>query len=447
MYRDLEERELSYRFNFCPGKENQAADAFSRAPIAHTSFDEGADMTTEARVASVFCSDSNVESIGETDKLEDLDMAAIRKEIVKDSEYIKLLQAVIKGDHPKLYDKSHPARQWLGVWQHLSVLESSGPIVYDGERVILPKGLQMSTIVELHKVTHGSCEKMINTLKKYYIWENYKKDIKRVYDTCEACIKFKPSNPEGKMRLDKIKLTDIAPMSILHCDLFAFGEKNFLSVRDQQSTLTWMFPLNSTTTDRVLRQLDSLQQTYGLCRKIVSDGGPQFRHEFAEYCERKRISHELSSAYSPTSNAYSEVGVKLCKYALRRASVTGQDPATLLNLYQDLTLSDCNSSPKELFMKRRLRTTLGLSLLILEKNKKYDWENEIRLREEARMSRQIRDQSSSPNQDFAVGDAVRIQSALKPHTWDQKGTILERVLFRDSYLVLLPSGREVIRHH
>ena len=165
MYRDLEERELSYRFNFCPGKENQAADALSRAPIAHTSFYEGADMITEARVASVFCSDSNVESIGETDKLEDLDMAAIRKEIVKDSEYIKLLQAVIKGDHPKLYDKSHPARQWLGVWQHLSVLESSGPIVYDGERVILPKGLQMSTIVELHKMTHGSCDKMINTLK------------------------------------------------------------------------------------------------------------------------------------------------------------------------------------------------------------------------------------------------------------------------------------------
>ena len=119
-----------------------------------------------------------------------------------------------------------------------------------------------------------------------------------------------------------------------------------------------MYPLNSTTMDKILQQLDSLQQSYGMCRQIVSDGRPQFCQEFQNYCKQRRISHELSSAYSPTSNAYAELGVKLCKYALHHASVTGQDPATLLNMYQDLTLSDCNSSPKELFMRRRLCTTL-----------------------------------------------------------------------------------------
>ena len=126
-------------------------------------------------------------------------------------------------------------------------------------------------------MTHGSTDKMIDTLKKYYIWTDWKKDIMRVYDTCEACLKFKPSNPEGQMRLDKIKLTDLSPMSIIHCDLFSFSEKQFLSVCGQQTTLTWMYPLNSTTTDRVLQQLDILQQNYGMCRKIVSDGRPQFR--------------------------------------------------------------------------------------------------------------------------------------------------------------------------
>ena len=169
MYRDLEERDLSYRFKFCPGKENQAADALSRAPIANTLFNEGSEMMTEARISSLFCSDSNVECVGESDRLEDLDMDKIREAIVKDKDYIRLLQAVIKGDHPKNWDKSHPSRHWMGVWQHLSVLENSGPIIYDGERIILPKCLQIPTIVELHNMTHGSTEKMINTLKKYYV--------------------------------------------------------------------------------------------------------------------------------------------------------------------------------------------------------------------------------------------------------------------------------------
>ena len=86
------------------------------------------------------------------------------------------------------------------------------------------------------------------------------------------------------------------------------------------------------------------------------------------------IVHKTSAVYFPTSNAYSEIGVKKCKSALWRAMITGQDTHQLLNRMQELKLSDCNASPKDLFLQRRIKHN---SMMHVEDTKPFSWIDEI----------------------------------------------------------------------
>ena len=48
-------------------------------------------------------------------------------------------------------------------------------------------------------------------------------------------------------------------------------------------------------------------------RIIRTDGGPQFRSEFHDFCTKFSIIHEVSSPYHPASNGAAEAGVKAVK--------------------------------------------------------------------------------------------------------------------------------------
>ena len=49
---------------------------------------------------------------------------------------------------------------------------------------------------------------------------------------------------------------------------------------------------------------------FGISIKIVTDGASNLNsEEFNDFCRRKKIVHQVSSPYSPTSNSYSELGV------------------------------------------------------------------------------------------------------------------------------------------
>ena len=55
-------------------------------------------------------------------------------------------------------------------------------------------------------------------------------------------------------------------------------------------------------------------------RKSVkfSDGGPQFRSGFEQWCKNRMSKHELSSSYNPQSNGHAEQAVKTVKGLLKK---------------------------------------------------------------------------------------------------------------------------------
>ena len=145
---------------------------------------------------------------------------------------------------------------------------------------------------------------------------------------------------------------------------------------------------------------------FGRIIKLVLDRGTQFQSQFEVYCSRKNICHEMSSVYTPSSNSHSELRVKWCKGAVRRADLTGGDAHSILNKQQELVLSNCNASSKELFLKRRIKSS---SFLSMDNKRPFSWDAEILLREHARLGRQEKGQNLAPVRGYEPGQRCRVQ--------------------------------------
>ena len=92
-------------------------------------------------------------------------------------------------------------------------------------------------------------------------------------------------------------------MSDVSIDLFVISGTTYVVMVDRYSGWPFYSALTNTTTESLWRKLCSWFYVFGFPLRIRSDGGPQFRQTFASLCSQHGISHELASAYNPTSNA------------------------------------------------------------------------------------------------------------------------------------------------
>ena len=201
-------------------------------------------------------------------------------------------------------------------------------------------------------------------------------------------------------------------MDIIHVDGFSYNGLDYIAIRDQVSQFTWFHKLASTNTQMILTKLDVFMGIFGKSKKIISDNGPNLSSLLMEtYCYRKWISHKTSAPHNPIGNGIVEGSVKLCKWALRRASLTKQSAHQLLRQRQSLWLSDCKASTQELFLKRRI-TPHHLSIIRDPETplKKFTWKEEIECREAVRVERKknlIKNSKTVKN--YRGGDRVIIQ--------------------------------------
>ena len=93
----------------------------------------------------------------------------------------------------------------------------------------------------------------------------------------------------------------------------------YLVLMDRYSVWPLMKPLKKLDTASVTSTLEDWFLDYGKPVSLRSDGGSQFRQDFAHWCKEQDIKHELSSAYHHESNGHAEVGVREMKNLLAKA--------------------------------------------------------------------------------------------------------------------------------
>ena len=140
-------------------------------------------------------------------------------------------------------------------------------------------------------------------------------------------------------------------MNQLGIDYFTFSAKPWVAIVDRFSGFLWTKQMPSETTSALISLLTNTFNQYGWPLSIRSDGGPQFRSEFAKFCSENNISHEISSAYNPKSNGLAESAVKSIKNLLKRCHDLKENFTEALAHFLQTPRSD-GYSPFQLFFCR-----------------------------------------------------------------------------------------------
>ena len=123
---------------------------------------------------------------------------------------------------------------------------------------------------------------------------------------------------------------------------------------DRFSGYIWCKRLVRLDTRSITDFLLTLFLEFGFPLSIRSDNGPQFRSEFASFCQQYHISHSTSSPYYPQSNGLAESGVKIAKKLLRACADSGEAFREALAAFRLMPRAD-GFSPSQLFFNRNLR--------------------------------------------------------------------------------------------
>ena len=162
-------------------------------------------------------------------------------------------------------------------------------------------------------IAHAGLNRTKKLASQSFYWPGMNSDIKTMIDRCEQCQRLRPSQaPEPIIILPAAK----EPMSDISLDLFHAPSGEFLILIDRFSGFPMVAKLHSLDTSSIIKHLLTRFHDWGFPTHITSDGGPQFRSEFTQFCVSNFITHTKSSAYHQQSNGLAEAGVKNVKYLL-----------------------------------------------------------------------------------------------------------------------------------
>ena len=338
----LREKLVNYSLlvEWVPGKTHLIADALSRAPVFSADAGDNLSIDTFETPAKCFAATG--------DPALHILLDAI------DSTYTSQVNFYKSGSNPKDLPVTHPARLLLSVWPRLSITThgENELLTVDGRRVFPPATCRPKLLAALHR-SHPGVTKMYELARQYYYWPGLHNDVKQMVADCTACHSHLPGQPNQPAPV-QLPSDAIRPMTHVGTDLFQLGAQHWLLLVDRFSGYAWPWQLRSLTTSAVVAKLTACFNEHGWPEAIRSDGGPQFRSEFADFCKNHQIRHELASANNPQSNGLAEAAVKNIKYLLSKCRDLKEDFPSALYAWRCTPRAD-GHSPFALFYSRVVR--------------------------------------------------------------------------------------------
>jgi len=327
----------SYKFDvvWTPGKTHLIADALSRAPVFDPP-EDSSDSLENVNLCNAIASDPNLNQLHEAAK--------------EDKNYQRIIQAIQDDKQQRILPTGHPAKLYANIWENISIL--NGLLVVNNKQIIIPDS-QRKRILELLHIPHCGKAKTKQNARQLYYWPGMSNDIDMIVDKCIPCRELLPSQQK-----EPLKPTDPThPMSHIGLDLAQEAGHTYLIMVDAYSGFPFCHKLKKTHTSAVTTQLEKWFYDFGFPSSCRSDGGPQFRSEFEEFCLKYDIKHSPSSPYFPQSNGLAENGVKTCKHLIKKYNSNWNDFKAALLEWRNTPRAD-GISPAQLFFGRRQRSHL-----------------------------------------------------------------------------------------
>ena len=178
----------------------------------------------------------------------------------------------------------------------------------------------------------------------FRFWPQMKRDIINMVSNCPDCVAYLPSKPLPPLT----QTTASRPFEAMSLDLAHEEGKYYLVAVDRFSGWPLVTKLSKLDTTSITNHLQNWNLEYGKPQRVRTDGGPQFRTEFSQWCENNGIIHELSSPEHHQSNGHAENAVKQIKYLLGKTGNNWQKFREALHEWRNTPRVSDGLSPSQL---------------------------------------------------------------------------------------------------
>ena len=414
----LEKYDLDVRYK--PGKEMFLADHLSRSYLPETK--------------EVLVPDINVNDIHLISHLPiSQDMyEKFQKETARDDHLQDLQDAILEGWPEEKSDVPHKLRPYWTFRDELSVMDG---LLYKSSKLIVPKSLQNAMLDKIHE-SHLGIVKCKARARDVLFWIGMSTDIEDRVKSCGLCGQHQNVNAKEPMLLPDIP---DRPWSKIAADLFEYQNHHYLLIVDYFSKWPEVIKLDNLSSKTTITCLKGLISRYGFIDEIISDNGPQFSSmDFKTFSTEFGFKHVTSSPHFAQSNGQAERMVQTVKRLIMKST----DPFKALLDYRNTPL-DIGLSPAQLFLNRRLKTSLPTSAPLLKPLGMDTKEIKAMLK-----SRQLKNKTHYDKhaghglEPLKAGDPVFIytERSSKP------GQVLEHHSSPRSYVVQASDGRKLRRN-
>ena len=275
----IREKLIPYNFKvtWIEGKQIAIADALSRAPVFPAEEEEVIyyDTAVTYHIKSTCC----------FKKCFPVQLASLTEKA--NSAYIQLKNAVLNSNEnvPNIQD----AKAYKKLWTRLSISEENNCLVMlDSTRTVFPT-TAVKEVVKLLHAGHPGINKARKLASQLYNWPGMTNNITQAIKNCEACQQSRPEQSNFPSITELPSEHSLAPMQTVATDLFSFQGDEYLVLVDRYSGYLCAYKLRKTETSYIIDML--WFNLLGWPKTIRSENGPQFRPEFAEFCEINEIKH------------------------------------------------------------------------------------------------------------------------------------------------------------
>ena len=339
---------MGYNFEveWLAGKKNLIADALSRIPHFNIPEEDKTPIISPCYTAVSCLIDHN--------KQHHISLTQMAQEA--DDNYKSLLASILNSNTDDIPNVPS-AKQFQKYFHRLSACPTiKGLILCDSSKIVIPSNFIKRILSWLH-TGHTGFQKTLALAKSMYFWHGMNNDIKTFVNACKECQILKPSIQKITM-LKSQSYEEERPMETVGTDLFSYKGKDYIVLVDRYSGfILCSDPLPRTSSSKIISILDTWFQLFGFPQTIRSDGGPQYRSEFTDYCKSKNIKHEVSSPYNPQSNGLAESAVKIAKHLLIKCSESKENFQAALSFWRNVP-KESGFSPAALFFGRQQQTAL-----------------------------------------------------------------------------------------
>ena len=256
-------------------------------------------------------------------------------------------------------------------------------------------------------------------------------------ESCPACQRHR-----NKLQKETLIPHNIPPRvwTKVGTDIFHCLNKNYVVVVDYTSKFFDMHNLPDMRASTVINKTKSIFARYGIPEEVISDNGSQYSsQQYRSFSKAWNFKHTTSSPEFPQSNGLVERTIQTIKRALKKCKESNSDPYLAI-LTLRTTTNSTNTSPDEVLMNRKLRTTLP------RMPKSHMSNAELKASEKTnilqRVIKQRYDENSRNLKPLQAGQTIRYHHN---GTWSRHATIIDQPHTR-SYNLLNDNGKIIRRN-